>query len=104
MDDHSLSEMANGFVFRKLCKSVGTNQLASIPSTECCSTSYEYGSESLEIQRLKGIIEGLVAEKEMEKAEKEREKAEKEKEKAEKEREKVEKEKEKIDKENMLEE
>ncbi|KAK1410918.1 hypothetical protein QVD17_37460 [Tagetes erecta] len=77
--------------------------MTGIPSTECCSTSYEYGSESLEIQRLKGIIEGLMAEKEMEKAEKEREKAEKEKEKAEKEREKVEKEKEKIDKENMLE-
>ncbi|KAK1409898.1 hypothetical protein QVD17_36427 [Tagetes erecta] len=46
-----------------------------------------------QIQRLKGIIEGLVAEKEMEKAEKEREKAEKQKEKAEKEREKAEKEK-----------
>ncbi|KAK1424862.1 hypothetical protein QVD17_20202 [Tagetes erecta] len=76
--------------------------MTGIPSTECCSTSYEYGSESLEIQRLKGIIEGLMTEKEMEKAEKERENAEKEMEKAEKEREKVEKEKEKIDKENML--
>ncbi|KAK1424300.1 hypothetical protein QVD17_19627 [Tagetes erecta] len=65
--------------------------------------AYEYGSESLEIYRLKGIIDGLVVGKEMEKAENVREKAEQEKKKAEKEREKTEKENGKIDKENMLE-
>ncbi|KAK1418580.1 hypothetical protein QVD17_20388 [Tagetes erecta] len=74
-----------------------------IPSTECSSTSYEYGSESLEIQRLKGIIDGLVAEKEMEKAEKERERQKKKRRKLRKREKKAKKEKENIDKENMLE-
>ncbi|KAK1421996.1 hypothetical protein QVD17_24814 [Tagetes erecta] len=52
--------------------------ITGIPSTSCSSTSYGSGGQDLEIQRLKGVIEGLVAEKENEKAEKEREKAEKE--------------------------
>ncbi|KAK1426985.1 hypothetical protein QVD17_07106 [Tagetes erecta] len=56
-----------------------------IPSTSCSSTSHGSGIQDTEIQRLKGIIEGLVAEKEIEKAEKQSEKAEKEREKTEKE-------------------